>query len=117
MSFRPEQAGDCPMSEVISSSRNDARGPERMPSGLLLSIRETIQARAVQSVAGGILAELSSTSPSLRRSKALYDRPRHLPSDEEGSGMRLGAQKHRRMLGNGYRRRPVEMDLPLRFHV
>jgi hypothetical protein len=86
-------------------------GQSGMPFGLLLSTRETIQARAVQSVAGGILAELSGTSPSVRRSKALYDRPRDLPSDEEGSGMRrLPAQIHRRILGNGYCPRPVEMD-------
>jgi len=42
--------------------------------------------------------------------EALYDRPRELPADDEGSGMRkLRAEMHR-MLGNGYCARPVELD-------
>lgn len=43
--------------------------------------------------------------------EALYDQPRRLPADDEGSEMRkLRAEMHRRMLGNGYCARPVEMD-------
>jgi integrase/recombinase XerD len=43
--------------------------------------------------------------------EALYDQPRQLPADEEGAEMRkLRAEMHRRMLGNGYCARPVEMD-------
>ena len=43
--------------------------------------------------------------------EALYDKPRHLPADEEGTEMRkLRSEMHRRMLGNGYCARPVEMD-------
>jgi hypothetical protein len=36
--------------------------------------------------------------------EALYDQPRRLNQDDEG------AEMHRRMLGNGYCARPVEMD-------
>jgi site-specific recombinase XerD len=43
--------------------------------------------------------------------EALYDQPRQLASDDEGSEMRkLRGEMHRRMLGNGYCARPVEMD-------
>ena len=43
--------------------------------------------------------------------EALYDQPRQLASDDEGPEMRkLRAEMHRRMLGNGYCARPVEMD-------
>jgi integrase/recombinase XerD len=43
--------------------------------------------------------------------EALYDQPRQLPSDDEGSEMRrLRAEMHRRMLGNGYCARPVDID-------
>jgi integrase/recombinase XerD len=43
--------------------------------------------------------------------EALYDQPRELPAADEGSEMRrLRAEMHRRMLGNGYCARPVEMD-------
>jgi len=43
--------------------------------------------------------------------EALYDQPRRLQSDDEGAEMRkLRAEMHRRMLGNGYCARPVEMD-------
>jgi integrase/recombinase XerD len=43
--------------------------------------------------------------------EALYDRPRRLASDDEGHEMRkLRSEMHRRMLGNGYCARPVEMD-------
>jgi integrase/recombinase XerD len=43
--------------------------------------------------------------------EALYDQPRQLPSDDEGSQMRrLRAEMHRRMLGNGYCARPVDLD-------
>jgi len=43
--------------------------------------------------------------------EALYDQPRQLPADNEGSEMRkLRGEMHRRMLGNGYCARPVEMD-------
>jgi integrase/recombinase XerD len=43
--------------------------------------------------------------------EALYDKPRQLPADDEGSEMRkLRGEMHRRMLGNGYCARPVEMD-------
>jgi len=43
--------------------------------------------------------------------EALYHRPRQLPADAEGTEMRrLRAEMHRRMLGNGYCARPVEMD-------
>jgi len=43
--------------------------------------------------------------------EALYDRPRQLPADNEGTEMRkLRSEMHRRMLGNGYCARPVETD-------
>jgi integrase/recombinase XerD len=43
--------------------------------------------------------------------EALYDRPPQLPDTDEGSEMRkLRAEMHRRMLGNGYCARPVDMD-------
>ena len=43
--------------------------------------------------------------------EALYQQPRQLPASDEGSEMRrLRAEMHRRMLGNGYCARPVEMD-------
>ncbi len=43
--------------------------------------------------------------------EALYGQPRKLPADAEGSEMRhLRAEMHRRMLGNGYCARPVELD-------
>ncbi|MGQ0824694.1 MAG: tyrosine-type recombinase/integrase [Actinomycetota bacterium] len=43
--------------------------------------------------------------------EALYDQPRQLGADDEGTEMRkLRAEMHRRMLGNGYCARPIEMD-------
>jgi integrase/recombinase XerD len=43
--------------------------------------------------------------------EALYGQPAQLPADDEGHQMRrLRAEMHRRMLGNGYCARPVEMD-------
>jgi hypothetical protein len=43
--------------------------------------------------------------------EALYDQPRRLDAGDEGAEMRrLRAEMHRRMLGNGYWARPVEMD-------
>jgi integrase/recombinase XerD len=43
--------------------------------------------------------------------EALYRQPAELPADDEGHHMRrLRAEMHRRMLGNGYCARPVEMD-------
>ena len=43
--------------------------------------------------------------------EALYDAPKELPADAEGSEMRrLRAEMHRRMLGNGYCARPVGLD-------
>jgi integrase/recombinase XerD len=43
--------------------------------------------------------------------EALYGQPRQLTSDHEGHEMRkLRSEMHRRMLGNGYCARPVEMD-------
>jgi hypothetical protein len=43
--------------------------------------------------------------------EALYDAPKQLPSEAEGSEMRkLRAEMHRRMLGNGYCARPVGLD-------
>jgi len=43
--------------------------------------------------------------------EALYDQPHQLPSDDEGHEMRrLRAEMHRRMLGNGYCARPVDLD-------
>jgi hypothetical protein len=43
--------------------------------------------------------------------EALYGHPRQLPGDDEGTEMRkLRSEMHRRMLGNGYCARPVEMD-------
>ena len=43
--------------------------------------------------------------------EALYQAPKQLPADDEGAEMRkLRAEMHRRMLGNGYCARPVEMD-------
>lgn len=43
--------------------------------------------------------------------EALYGQPRQIGSDDEGHDMRkLRTEMHRRMLGNGYCARPVEMD-------
>lgn len=43
--------------------------------------------------------------------EALYDAPCQLPADAEGSEMaKLRREMHRRMLGNGFCARPVEMD-------
>ena len=43
--------------------------------------------------------------------EALYDQPRQLDASDEGTEMRkLRAEMHRRMLGNGYCARPVELD-------
>ncbi|MHB1928246.1 MAG: tyrosine-type recombinase/integrase [Acidimicrobiales bacterium] len=43
--------------------------------------------------------------------EALYDQPKTLPADAEGSEMaKLRREMHRRMLGNGYCARPVELD-------
>jgi hypothetical protein len=43
--------------------------------------------------------------------EALYHQPRLLPAEDEGTEMRrLRAELHRRMLGNGYCARPVDMD-------
>ncbi|MFI2040108.1 tyrosine-type recombinase/integrase [Streptomyces bottropensis] len=43
--------------------------------------------------------------------EALYDAPRQLPAEAEGTEMaKLRREMHRRMLGNGYCARPVEMD-------
>jgi integrase len=43
--------------------------------------------------------------------EALYDQPRELPADAEGDEMsKLRREMDRRMLGNGYCARPVEMD-------
>jgi len=43
--------------------------------------------------------------------EALYDAPRELPPDAEGTEMRkLRGEMHRRMLGNGYCARPVGLD-------
>ncbi len=43
--------------------------------------------------------------------EALYGQPRHLPADAEGNEMaKLRREAHRRMLGNGYCARPVELD-------
>jgi hypothetical protein len=43
--------------------------------------------------------------------EALYGHPRELTDDAEGREMRkLRTEMHRRMLGNGYCARPVEMD-------
>ena len=43
--------------------------------------------------------------------EALYDAPKQLPPEAEGSEMRkLRAEMHRRMLGNGYCARPIGLD-------
>jgi hypothetical protein len=43
--------------------------------------------------------------------EALYDAPKELPANAEGSEMRkLRSEMHRRMLGNGYCARPVGLD-------
>jgi hypothetical protein len=43
--------------------------------------------------------------------EALYQQPRQLPATDEGTAMRhLRAEMHRRMLGNGYCARPVDLD-------
>jgi integrase len=43
--------------------------------------------------------------------EALYDQPHKLPADAEGSEMaKLRREMHKRMLGNGYCARPVELD-------
>ncbi|MGH2498574.1 MAG: tyrosine-type recombinase/integrase [Candidatus Limnocylindria bacterium] len=46
-----------------------------------------------------------------KKIEALYERPPELPAEAEGSEMaRLRREMHRRMLGNGWCARPVEMD-------
>ena len=46
-----------------------------------------------------------------KKVEALYDQDRQLPADAEGSEMaKLRREAHRRMLGNGYCARPVELD-------
>ena len=43
--------------------------------------------------------------------EALYDQPRQLPAQDEGTEMaKLRREMNRRMLGNGYCARPVELD-------
>jgi hypothetical protein len=43
--------------------------------------------------------------------EALYDQPKSLPADAEGSEMaKLRREMQRRMLGNGYCARPVQLD-------
>ncbi len=43
--------------------------------------------------------------------EALYDQPKALPAEAEGSEMvKLRREMDRRMLGNGYCARPVELD-------
>lgn len=43
--------------------------------------------------------------------EALYQQPAALPAEDEGREMcKLRAEMRRRMLGNGYRARPVELD-------
>jgi len=43
--------------------------------------------------------------------EALYGQPKELPADAEGSEMgKLRREMNRRMLGNGFCARPVEMD-------
>ncbi|MGH2692737.1 MAG: tyrosine-type recombinase/integrase [Actinomycetota bacterium] len=43
--------------------------------------------------------------------EALYDQPKELPADAEGTEMaKLRREMHRRMLGNGYCARPVGLD-------
>lgn len=43
--------------------------------------------------------------------EALYDQPRQLPADAEGAKMaKLRREIDRRMLGNGYCARPLELD-------
>ncbi len=44
------------------------------------------------------------------RVEALYNGSRHLPADAEGPAMKRLRQEHRRMLGNGWCARPVEID-------
>jgi integrase len=46
-----------------------------------------------------------------KKVEALYDQPRQLPESDEGAEMRkLRGEMHRRMLGNGFCARPVELD-------
>jgi len=43
--------------------------------------------------------------------EALYNQPKQLPADAEGSEMlKLRREMHRRMLGNGYCARPIGLD-------
>jgi hypothetical protein len=43
--------------------------------------------------------------------EALYDQPKHVPAQDEGSAMaKLRREMNRRLLGNGYCARPVELD-------
>jgi hypothetical protein len=45
------------------------------------------------------------------RVQALYDQPKHLRAQDEGSEMaKLRCEMNRRMLGNGYCARPMELD-------
>jgi hypothetical protein len=54
--------------------------------------------------------------PVSEKVEALYEAPRELPADAEGSEIRkLRAEMHRRMLGNGYCARPVELDCHFEF--
>ncbi len=46
-----------------------------------------------------------------KKVEALYDKPRRLAANDEGTEMRkLRAEMHQRMLGNGYCARPIELD-------
>lgn len=46
--------------------------------------------------------------------EALYDQPKELPAEAEGTEMaKLRREMHRRMLGNGYCARPVGLDCHL----
>lgn len=67
-----------------------ARGPPRGPS-------RAVRTRAAKSGSEKV--------------EALYDQPAKLPADAEGTEMaKLRREMHRRMLGNGYCARPVELD-------
>jgi hypothetical protein len=50
--------------------------------------------------------------------EALYDQPKQLPSQDEGSEMaKLRREMNRRMLGNGYCARPIELDCQWVAHI
>jgi hypothetical protein len=86
-------------------------GASRCPRSAKASARFVFDLEVQRRTSIGLPAVEDSTTCCRIGNTALYDKPRQLPSADEGSEMRkLRSEMHRRMLGNGYCARPVEMD-------